>query len=235
VPLEPETIKTVDDYVTKHIADPTWHRNFFGFLSDPNLADRLSDEFMSARYIYKLLEGLEAVGWLQRAEVRVQLLLYASIYEAVLHHVLFVDLTNMHEVVELTKQPRLKPYSIPADSLARLSAELNHDRKEIVPAYNSTAVIPLTQVRFDRKVRCARALGIVDEDLSGDLIAIYDARNAIHIHAEIRKGVEYELELSKMAYQRMQPFKRQVSEWLASNSDRIGVYSDGACPAQIGE
>lgn len=55
-------------------------------------------------------------------------------------------------------------------------------------------MIPLTQVRFDRKVRCARALGIVDEDLSGDLIAIYDARNAIHIHAEIRKGVEYELE-----------------------------------------
>lgn len=100
MPLEPETINTVDDYVTKHIADPTWHRNFFGFLSDPNLADRLSDEFMSARYIYKLLEGLEAVGWLQRAEVRVQLLLYASIYEAVLHHVLFVDLTNIHEVVE---------------------------------------------------------------------------------------------------------------------------------------
>jgi len=35
-------------------------------------------------------------------------------------------------------------------------------------------------------------------------------RNAIHIHAEIRKSLDYQIDLSKKAYKRMQPFKHQV-------------------------
>lgn len=39
-------------------------------------------------------------------------------------------------------------------------------------------------------------------------------RNCIHIHAEIRKGLKYELEQSKKAYWRMKPFKDQVEQGL---------------------
>lgn len=85
-----EIKKSVDEYARKHIADEDWHKSFFDFIDDPKLANRLGEEFLAARYIYKLLEGLEADEWLQRAQIRLQILSYASIYEAALHHLLFV-------------------------------------------------------------------------------------------------------------------------------------------------
>jgi hypothetical protein len=44
-----------------------------------------------------------------------------------------------------------------------------------------------------------------------EIIEISEARNAIHIHAETRKGLDYQLDLSKRAYLRMEPFIDQVS------------------------
>ena len=59
-------------------------------------------------------------------------------------------------------------------------------------------------------------------DFSSELIEIYSYRNAIHLVAEQRKGITYELELSKKAYRRMQPFIEQVQEKL--KSDKKSIY-----------
>ena len=48
--------------------------------------------------------------------------------------------------------------------------------------------------------------------LCNDLISIYEMRNAIHIHAEIKKDIEYHLYMSKLAYKRMRLFIDQVKE-----------------------
>ena len=54
---------------------------------------------------------------------------------------------------------------------------------------------------------------MIEPWLRDELIEFYDARNAIHIHAEIRKSLNYQLDLSRRAYLRMQPFKEQLSAW----------------------
>jgi hypothetical protein len=46
---------------------------------------------------------------------------------------------------------------------------------------------------------------------------IYAYRNGIHIIAERRKGINYELELSKKAYRRMRPFIDQIKEQLSKD------------------
>ncbi len=200
----------IKTYVEGHLADKEWHKERFGFISDSTLQERLADEFISTRYIYKILEGLEANSWLQRSQIRIQILSYASIYEAVLHHILFDVLGSRSEVVKLSEFNMKKIISIPAAKLSVLEKELEHDGKRIIPTYEGIGRTDITKIRFDKKVECAKNVGLIEDWLEEELVEFYEARNAIHIHAEIRKSLDYQLDLSKRAYMRMEPFLDQI-------------------------
>jgi hypothetical protein len=82
------------------------------------------------------------------------------------------------------------------------------------------------QVRFDDKCKTAEKLGLIHKftsdtgieiDLPLEIMEIYSYRNGIHITAERRKGINYELELSKKAYRRMRPFIDQIKEQLSKD------------------
>lgn len=208
--FEDKIINYIKPYVEEHMADWDWHQSEFNFITDTTLRDRLADEFISARYIYKMLEGMKADDWLLQAQIRIQILSYASIYEAVIHHLLFEDFKKRSEVVGLTEFNMKKVISIPANKLAQLESVLEHDGKSIIPTYEGIGRTDVTKVRFDKKAKCAFQLGLIEEWLKDELVEIYEARNAIHIHAEIRKSLDYQLELSKTAYRRMRPFIDQI-------------------------
>jgi hypothetical protein len=210
MPLEPNILEAIREYMTADLRGEEWHLNYFDFINDPILARRLGEEFISTRYIYKLLEGIAADDWLLRAQVRVQVLSYASIYEAVIHHLFFGVSPDRRQVQELTEFQTKKNISIPKAHQENLQKYLEHDGKEIIPTYEAVGRTDETKVRFDRKAECAFQLGFVTDRLRDDLIEFYEARNSIHIHAEIRKTLEYQLDLSRNAYRRLQPFKEQV-------------------------
>lgn len=205
--------QAVDEYTRSHLPPEDWHLSYFSFIDDPHLALRLGEEFMSARIIYKLLEGIGADEWLQRAQIRSQILSYASMYEATIHHILFVNLADRPEVFALTEFPMKKQISIPSQALEALKKHLEHDGKRIIPTYEGVGRTDESKVRFDRKAECACLLGIIEPWLRDELIEFYEARNSIHIHAEIKKSLSYELDLSKRAYMRLQPFKEQIVAW----------------------
>ncbi|MGC0910142.1 hypothetical protein [Pantoea agglomerans] len=202
--------QAIDNYVSGHLADLSWHQEAFDFITDSTLRLRLADEFMSTRYLYKVLEGLSAEEWLLRAQIRLQVLSYASIYEAVLHHILFDRLPSNPYVKSLTDYTTKKEISIPAHKRKALKDALSHNGREIIPTYNDVAKTDITKVRFDKKAECAASLGLIENSLKKDIIEFYEARNAIHIHAEIKKDLVYQLELSKKAYFRMEPFIEQI-------------------------
>lgn len=58
---------------------------------------------------------------------------------------------------------------------------------------------------------------MIDASLGNELIGFYSARNLLHIHAEMKSSSNRngEIDLSRIAYRRLQPFKTQVEEWLA--------------------
>ena len=221
--LNEEIREPLKKYVQAHIANEEWHEKAFDFISDKDLARRISEEFIAARYVYKLLEAISADEWLQKAQIRIQVFMYASIYEAVLHHVLFSLLPECTEVQRLTEYNQLKKISIPENKLSILNKHLEHDGKDIIPSFQGVGRTDETKVRFDAKAKCAASLGIIQEDLKDDLIEIYEARNAIHIHAEIRKSINYQLDLSKISYWRMQPFLEQVRGFVNSLNENIPV------------
>ncbi|HHY0472650.1 hypothetical protein ACXIU3_23705 [Vibrio parahaemolyticus] len=214
----------IEAYVNGHLASRDWHIDRFDFIKDQELQERLADEFISARYIYKLLEGMASDSWLLRAQIRIQVLSYASIYEAVLHHLLFEVGKSLPEVKKLCEFKTNKKISIPAHKLEKLSKALEHDKKDIIPTYEAIARTDETKVRFDEKAKCAYKLGLIKESIKNDIIEFYEARNAIHIHAEIRKDLNYELELSKKAYFRMEPFIDYLKATIASYEKKVHDY-----------
>jgi hypothetical protein len=152
---------------------------------------------------------LAVQGELLVAQVRLQVLQYASIHEAVLHHLLFDLLSDTPQVRRLMSFKALKKYSVPPEIEDELKT-IFHDGRQIVPAYYGENRIGAAKVRFDDKATCARDVGLIDDGMCGDLIKIYETRNSIHLHAEIRKGIQWGLDLSVTAYRRHQPFRDQI-------------------------
>lgn len=214
--LDSNIKEAVYSYVRAHLPNDDWYSQYFDFISDPELRERLAEEFKASRSVYKLFRGIDAQDCLQRAQVRIQILQYASIYEAVIHHILFDRLGTRDEVRKLIEFPRLIRISIPVNKQMILDNALVHDGKAIIPTYQGTGRTDITKVRFDDKANCAVDLSLIDQDLCRDLIEIYEARNAIHLHAELRKNLSYEIDLARTAYRRLKPFRFQLVTSLSS-------------------
>jgi len=210
---------SIDYYARSDIRSRDWHTDYFDFIDDEHLRHRLGEEFYTARYLYKLLEGLAVEGELQIAQVRLQVLQYASIYEAAIHHLLFDRLAEHPEVQRLGQYTTLKRYSIPANKQIQWAA-IEHDGRDLVPAYEALQRAPETKIRFDNKAYCAERIGFIEPWLRDDLVLLYDARNSIHIHADIRKNIDWQLELARNAYRRHEPFREQVTKFMAAHSNQ---------------
>jgi len=208
VAFQEEIKQEIDNYVKGHLASEQWHRDFFNFINDEQLAQRLAEEFLSIRYIYKLLEGMQVDGFMLTAQIKLQILFYASIYEAVIHHILFNVMKDVEEVKELLITERFNKISV-----SKELDSLTHDGKDILTMYKTTGKRDITKVRFDEKVELFVKLGFITAKLGEELIDIYEMRNAIHIHAELKKlrqGIQYEMDKSVIAYRRMQVFREQI-------------------------
>ena len=233
MPFNFEMINDIDNYCKRDLPKEQWYQDCFDFIKDLNLRERIIKEFKNVRYIYKIFEGISADNELLLAEVRLQILMYASIYEAIIHYLLFDEYYKEHESVQkLLIQNANKQISIPEEKRKQLGDLLIHDGKKIIPYYPTTKKRDITKIRFDEKCKAAFQIGLLKEinnpkitlniqdvdsfvpDFCTELIKLYEIRNAIHIHAEIKKDIEYNLNLSQIAYLRMQPFVEQIKEKL---------------------
>ena len=198
--------KEIEDYCNNHLATDSWYENEFSFIRDVELRNRIIAEFKAIRFAYKLYEGIGATGANLIFEVRNQIFAYASIYEAVIESVLTTYYSDTIEFDSLMHHIIPIKVSIPQNKNAKLQDILSHNGKEIVPFYYERKEKEKPQVRFDAKCRTAESLGLIHKfvnkngkeiDLPSELIEIYSYRNGIHIIAEQRKGISYELDLSK--------------------------------------
>jgi hypothetical protein len=216
--LEPSLRTEVDGYARGDLDGGVQdHINFFAFLSDdPQLMARVGEEYFSARYLYKLWEGLQVEeDWARRAQIQLQVQQYASIYEACIHHLIFTVCSDAPQVKDLTSKPILKKWSLTQERLA-LMEDLNDLDRPIVGAVETNISIGREKVRFEDKVSAAVALGILSAELGEELRDFYRARNLIHIHAELKRNWDWQLDFAKRAYWRLKKFKSEVETWQSS-------------------
>ena len=223
MPLPKSSQEEIQKYCESHLPKEDWYEEEFDFIQDYDFKKRIIEEFQSVRYAYKLYEGLEATDIHLRFQIRSQILSYASIYEAVLEYVLNTYYSDTPEYEDLTHQDNVPTnICIPQDKRERLQAELSHDGKEIYTVYYKRKKKQNTSIRFDDKCRTAENLNLIGKihredsviDLPAEIIEIYSYRNGIHLIAEQRKEIKYELELGKLAYRRLKPFIEQIKNRL---------------------
>ncbi len=213
----PEPIKTaINDYVEKYTGDSKFYSEYFWFISDTNLRIRLEEEFKSARYVYKLLEGLQAKEWLLNAEVRIQILLYASIYEAVLHHVLLQDYSNTDAVKNITTYESRERINI-SGVIKKKIIDAHSPSGDVVVYQIKSAVVDERKIVFEDKAKAAIDLGLIDQPIYDVIVKIYSLRNAIHLHAELRRNIAYEIETAKDAYWHLQGFCKRIAEQMSKD------------------
>lgn len=233
MPLGNEIKESVYEYCYRDLPTPNWYENELDFIEDVKLRKRLIEEFMGIRFAYKLYEGLEAKDENLIFEVRHQIFAYATIYEAIIHYVLYTYYADTSEFHELQYNKTFARIDIPTDKISTLQKCLSHNNERIYTFIKKERKKDDSQVRFDDKCKTAEELGLIHKienkkgeevDIVSEIIEIYSYRNAIHLAAEQRKGIKYELELSKLAYRRMQPFIKSIKDKL--KSDKKSVFRD---------
>ena len=163
--------------------------------------------------------------------MRYQILAYASIYEAVIHYVLYnyyQKTTEFHNMQYHIVPTRM---SFSETQMTAVKNVLSKPNEVLYIYHKQERKKEETQVRFDEKCKAAEALGLIYKitneqgdiiDIPAEIIEIYSYRNAIHLVAEQRKGIQYALDLSKKAYRRMRPFIDQIKDRL--KQDKKGIY-----------
>lgn len=214
-PVRTEAIRYAQNDLS---GDLQWHVDYFDFIDDDLLRERVGQEFYSARFLYKLWEGLRIDGlWANQAQVQIQVQQYASIYEACIHHLLFEVAKETDPVKNLGTYRTLKERALPGNIMEKIESMDSADALDIVGAVYRSSKTQVSKVKFPDKVAAAVELGIVSPELGDEIAEFYKARNYIHIHAELRNsGVDWKIDFARDAYRRMLPFRDQASAWVVN-------------------
>lgn len=212
--LDNTTIETIKNYANRDLPDESFYDNLFQFITNETVRNQILKEYKNIRFVYKILEGLQVENDLLYFETKTQIIMYASIHEMVITWVLFNYFDNSPDVQELTSIKTLKRYSISPDKLVRISSALVHDSKDIIPCFEKIDSVDRTKIRFDSKVDAAYKLGLISEQMKKDLIKIFEYRNTVHIEATLKKNLDYTLEISKLAYRRVEGLNIELSNAL---------------------
>jgi len=212
--FEDDVKNYINTYVEGHLPDKVEIDKQFLYIQDSDLRSRISKEYYIARYVYKFFEGMNAKDELLDAEIRLQVIMYANIYEAIIHYVLFTLYKDDQLVKDLEYIKAPKEISIPTEKYCIIKDALVHDGKDIKTYYLDLKKRDITKVRFDDKADVAFKLGLIDKPLMEEVIHFYNLRNGIHLHAELRKQIVWDLEMSKMAYWRIEKLNKLVEEKL---------------------
>ena len=214
MPLE-ETLRTqIQSYCTKDLpGDLDWHINKFHFIDDTELRERLGRAFYAAIYMSKLMEALYVKENELHPFVKFQVMQYASIYEAVITHLLWNKFKDHPEVIALQTHKAYKPISALSSS-----TEMLYDKVPIFTCVYKDEKTPKNSIPFGDKVDCGVRIGFIDGQYSSDIKDIYTLRNLTHIETEAKKQIDIELEHSKLSYWRMQPFLDEIERFLTGTT-----------------
>ncbi|TLS35291.1 hypothetical protein [Pseudalkalibacillus caeni] len=215
MPFSDELQEKILDYVYGHLPGEEWNEeNFYTFITDETLRERLIVEYKNSRVIYKIFEGLQAKDELLLAQIKTQVIMYVSIQEAVVNYVLFNLLEDKDPVQELLFQDRTTQIMIPSHKKEKLKRELIHDGKEILTYFKEKKPVDKTKIRYDQKVEACFKLNLIDSALKGDLINLYKYRNTVHLESELRQNLDYNLDMGNLAYRRVEGLSMQLTESL---------------------
>lgn len=224
MPLGQETINQVISYCDRDVPDYDRVLGYFDFVKNQELVEALATEYVAARYIYKLGEALNVSEGKLEAHAKFQIVQYAAIYEAVIVNVLWEHYPESIQVTNIEYYSSLK-------KAAQLPSSINimtDNQEEIFLCIETKSKNTQHSIKFDNKVDAAVSIGFVDRNIGEEIKEFFRVRNGVHIENAVKNDINYELELSKLAYRRVLPFTVGIRGFL-----QTGALPDDARPAQL--
>lgn len=208
----------VREYVLKHVVPKTinprpsddmeWFIKKFSFLPNEALRAHLAQAWWQARFVGRLQEALSFSAKINQTFIKVQIVLYASIFEAVVDCIL--ESKKSHPDVEgLFHGVKLKER---ATAFAK-STKLSYQGIELVPAEKCKFERPLQDSSFPVRLKAATEIGVVKHEHTALILSIYGNRNNIHIGRAAASNFEPDPNESSQAYKTMFDFLEHAASW----------------------
>lgn len=172
--------------------------NEFAHVADRDLRRALAETLYGARWLYKLGLALLTSNEERAAHVRIQVIDYASICEALL-----ADL-----IVQAHRKGKLKGTQHQFIDIRQTRA-LYWDSRDPFRTANVTS--------FDWRIKVAEESSIVNAALAAKLHRLRGHRNTVHLTQKVMQGVRYYLGLGKFGHEVVHELIDQTAKWTKRN------------------
>lgn len=212
MPLNEADRNNIIRYCDRDVPSSAAVHKYFDFIDNADLRNALVGEYVAARYIYKLQEALNVSDEKLAAHAKFQIVQFAAIYEAIIVHVLWTRFSDSPELknIEYYKTFR-RAGSLPNDM--HLHTKDGFDVHLCIEAEVKNSQ---QSIKFDDKVDAAVNIGFVDRSLGEEIKSIFKTRNGLHIENAVKNEIQFEIELSQLAYWRIKPFTIGVRDFLTT-------------------
>lgn len=189
-----------------------WFVAQFSFVPDATLQKHLAEAFYQARYVGRLREALDLRGGFNNTFVKHQIVLYASIFEAVIDYFLEQN-ASLPDVARILADTEYRKEHGVFGSKVVLTVGGPDDARTIIPCSEVPRTRELREVRFDQRVAAAVKIGLVSESLQKPIQDLYKDRNNIHIRASAAKDFVTDDAGSSTAFKNMFSFLSHARAW----------------------
>ncbi len=220
MPLEAATRQTVVDYILRDLVpDHRWTRKpfdwflwKFAFIRDPSLQKQLAEAFYQARMAEKLRAALGLKGGFNHTFIKTQVILYASIYEAVVDWLLEGDVAAP-EVQALLRQEFYQPATEALGKNTRLSIVSAAGADEpLFVCRRKQRTQKLKEVQFKERLQVAVVRKLVPADLETVIDRLYTARNRVHLTQAAAEDFVPDAHQTSEAFREMSRFLKHASQ-----------------------
>lgn len=212
MPLNKNLRQPVIDYILRDIAPGRlpnqkpmdWFLDHFAFVDNHTLKKHLAEAFYQARLNEKTREALGLKRDFNAVFIKTQIILYASIYEALIDFALEEN-KSQSAVSDLLKQEFFSPVTALSGSSELTFKEAGNTHK-IFTCKKKIRTQQLKEVQFNDRLAAAIAINFVQAANQQEIEALYASRNKIHILAAAADDFKPDGQQSSKAFQNLFAF-----------------------------
>lgn len=201
-----------------HTHEIDWFKDYFNFIDDASLKIHLAEAYYQARFLYKIMQGLQLTSFKKTSIIKFQIQQYASIYEALIDYTL--EKFHKDEVKEQLKETEFKIVNV-LSSNSSIIMTFDGKQETVYTCKKTTRNVPLKKTRIDKRTELAKSFGIISDTIKIEFDGLYDLRNNIHILKAATADYRPKIEEATKAFQLMEPIQSSIKLYVQTKKNGV--------------
>ena len=188
-----------------------WFKQQFNFIDDLNLREHLADTYYQTRFAYSLMRTLSLPLGKHKGILKLQIIEYASICEALLNYTITKYFKDEFESTYASVE-----YQDISNSISNL-LKVSFDGHDTFFCKKKTKKASITYCSNPQKAEFAFKKGIITLDTMNAYCTLYDLRNNAHILKAAANNYYPKIKEAKSAYELLYTFIAEIRSFFVSN------------------